>query len=297
MNSSFKVFLIILFSLALGIFFRMQNDRSLLSRVDVDYINELNSNSKPIKGLIGWEKDQEFQKICYQHQTIWRLAAFQTTFPDILFDEQYNVAFAAKMLRGKVIYPGEIFSMNRSVGPYTEARGFKKGRSYQGNRVVKTPGGGVCKVASALYNLAILANLPIIARKNHGMLVSYVSPGRDAAVSDCGLDFRFKNNTTDPIVIWSKSVDNTLYMAFYGGTRPPEVIWHQEIVKMQDFPTIYRYNSQLKNGAEKVIIPGAPGVTVKSWLTINYGTGQTKEKNLGQDYYKPMTRVIEHGPK
>lgn len=297
MNSSFKVFLIILLSFILGLFLRMQKNRSIISRVDVDYINEINSYSKSIEGLIGWEKDVEFQKAIHQYEAIWRMAAFQATFPDILPDEQHNVAFAAKMLKGKVIYPGEIFSMNRSVGPYTEARGFKKGRSYQGNRVVKTPGGGVCKVSSVLYNLAVLANLPIIFRKNHGMLVSYVSPGRDAAVSDSGLDFRFKNNTDYPIFIWSKTVDKKLYMALYGGTRPPEIIWHQEIINIQDFSTIYRYNSRLEKGEENMIIPGAPGVSVKSWLTVNYIDGRTKKKSLGQDYYKPMARVIELGPK
>lgn len=297
MRPAFKVFLVILLSFILGLILSFPQIHYLVSNIDEEYINEINSYSKQIQGLIGWEKDNDFKKICLEHQIIWRMAAFQMIFPDILPEEQHNVDLAVKLLKGKVIYPGKIFSMNQSVGPYSKFKGFKNGRSYQGTRVIKVPGGGVCKIASALYNLAVLANLPIIARKNHGMLVSYVSPGRDAAVSSYGLDFKFKNNTEYPIIIWCKMVGNQLFIALYGRNKPPEVIWHQKIVQTQKFQTIYQYNSKLKKGEEKVIIPGTPGVTVKSWLIIKYSNGKVQEKSLGLDYYKPMPRIIEYGPK
>ncbi|HBL35587.1 MAG TPA: hypothetical protein DDZ55_02135, partial [Firmicutes bacterium] len=86
------------------------------------------------------------------------------------------------------------------------------------------------------------------------------------------------------------------YIAFYGKERPPKVIWQHEILGRWDYQTIYRKNDQLKPGEERVIIPGAEGMRVRSWLTIEAQTGEKTIKKRGVDYYYPLAQVVERNP-
>lgn len=253
--------------------------------------------SGSIDGLLFWEKDDKFIKLVNKYQTIEKMGAFKTTLPHPLPGEEENVAIAADKLAGTVLQPGEIFSMNYSLGPYTKEHGYKDGPTYSGTQIVSTTGGGVCKIATTLYNVAVLGDLQIIERHAHGMLVPYVPPGQDATVSYGIYDFKFKNTTKGPLLIWADTKSNTLYMGFYGNTKAPKVVWQHKIINRQKTYTIFRYNKNLLQGTEKVVTPGADGVTVKSWLTVEYADGKKMDKEIGVDYYKPMPRVIERGLK
>ncbi len=250
---------------------------------------------KPVSSLIIWENDEEFLAICSKYQTAVRMAAFQTTLPDPLPGEEYNVGLAAKILAGTVVPPEKIFSMNQAVGPRTLQRGFRQGPAYSGTNIIKVIGGGICKVSSTLYNTAVMANLKIVERWPHGMLVPYVPPGQDATISYGSRDFKFKNTTGKPILIWAEKVGNTLYVAFYGGVIPPKVTWHHQILRKQNNYVIRKYNHRLPPGEKKVIQRGAEGIIVKNWITIRYPDGNSVQKNLGTDYYTPMPEIIEVG--
>lgn len=250
---------------------------------------------RPAKGVLPWENNRAFQEFCAKHRISLRMAAFQTTLPDPLPGEEYNVALAADLLAGTVVEPGRIFSMNAAIGPYTKYRGFQEGPAYFGTQVLKTIGGGVCKIATTLYNVTILANLEIIERRPHGMPVPYVPPGQDATVSDGAKDFKFRNNTGQPLLIWADTRDNTLYMAIYGRTKPPRVEWRHQILRRQKNRIILRVNRELPPGTQRVVIPGADGLTVRSWLIITYPDGRKVRRDLGIDTYQPLPEVRESG--
>lgn len=246
-------------------------------------------------GVLLWEHDRRFQEACAKAGVSIRMAAFQTTLPDPLPGEEFNVGLAADLLAGTVIPAGKVFMMNSMLGPYNEERGFKKGPAYFGPQVIKVTGGGVCKIASTLYNVTTLAHLQVLERHPHSMQVPYVPPGQDATVSTGSKDFKFRNTTPGPVLIWADTRDNTLYMAFYGTVHPPEVSWRHQILHRQPFRTIVQYRHDLKHGEEKVIIPGADGLAVRSWLLLKEKGGQVVRKDLRTDYYKPLTQVVERG--
>lgn len=152
---------------------------------------------------------------------------------------------------------------------------------YVGSRVVPTEGGGVCKIASVLYNVVVLSNLQVVERHPHSMTVPYVPPRQDATVAYGACDFRFKNTSSGPILIWAEMEGDTLYIAFYGRERPPRVTWHHEVLSRSKFWTEVRYNSLLPPGTEREIVPGQEGVTVRSWLTIETGDGRIIRRDLG----------------
>lgn len=224
------------------------------------------------------------------------LSAFRVSFPDPLFEETHNIVAGARYLAGTVLRPGAVVSVNAILGPYTADRGYREGPSYAGGRLVPSLGGGVCKVSSALYNAAVLADLAVVERHPHSMPVPYVPPGRDAAIAWRAKDLRLRVDGPAPVVVWAAVEGDTLYVALYGGYDPPRVEWHQEELARAPFPTIRRLNPQLPPGQERVVVAGADGVTVRTAITVTYPGAPPQRRDLGVDAYRPLPRLVEHGP-
>ena len=76
--------------------------------------------------------------------------------------------------------------------------------------------------------------------------------GQDATVFYGAKDFRFKNSTEWPILIWARGIDNILYIAIYGKSIPPSIDWHHEVQKVIKAPVIYQRDKRLPENTEKV---------------------------------------------
>jgi vancomycin resistance protein YoaR len=250
------------------------------------------STSGPVTA-VPWETDNKFKSKQEETGALIQMAAFSTVLHDPMPGEEQNVHLAARILAGTVLQPGQTFSQNQTIGPYSRARGFQKGPMYLGSELKTTIGGGVCKMASTLYNVAILCNLPIVERYAHGMPVPYVPYGQDATVAYGDKDFQFKNNLSYPILIWAQGVDTTLYVAFYGQSEPPRVEWHHQFLYRQKAERIYRQNTSLSTGKEKVIVEGMDGAGVRSWVTVTNMDGTSTIRTLSSSYYLSMPYIIE----
>ncbi len=133
-----------------------------------------------------------------------------------------NVETGAKHLNGILLQPGEEQSANEAMEPYTFENGYAEADSYESNTVVQTMGGGICQVSSTLYNALLYAELEIVERYPHSMLVSYVEPSKDAAIADDQLDLVFKNNLDSPVYIQAVLEEGNLTFNIYGKeTRSP----------------------------------------------------------------------------
>ncbi|MGE5370869.1 MAG: VanW family protein [Solirubrobacterales bacterium] len=242
-----------------------------------------------------WASDPRFQKAATDNGTPVQMAAFCTVLRDPLPGEENNVHLGADMLAGTVIQPGQIFSQNQTVGPYSSARGFQEGPVYLGARLSKTVGGGVCKLASTLYNVAVLSDLPIIERHFHSMPVPYVPYGQDATVCYGVKDIKFMNNTGQPIMIWAKGIENRLYIGFYGKKPAPQVTWHHDVLKSMPAPTVKRENPSLPENVQRRILPGMDGAVVRSSVTVRFPGGKEITRKRGTSWYAPFPEVIEQG--
>lgn len=269
-----------------------QVNNSRVKRIATKLVFDTLDKSGPVKNL-PWVDDIEFQETQDRNEANILLAAYSAVLKDPLPGEEFNVHLAAQSLVGIVIQPGEVFSQNSSIGPYIEAKGYKEGPTYIGTKLTKTVGGGVCKVASVLYNVSILSDLQIVERTNHGMPVPYVPYGQDATVAYGIKDFKFKNDKDFPILIWATGMDNRLYIGFYGAQESPKVEWHHEVLEIRVAPKQYKINPDLKDGEEKIVLQGMDGARVKSHITIEYLDGTVKTKDLGISSYKAMPFLVE----
>lgn len=133
-----------------------------------------------------------------------------------------NVESGAMHLNGILLQPGDEQSANEAMEPYTEENGYAEAASYESNTVVQTMGGGICQVSTTLYNALLYAELEIVERYPHSMLVNYAEPSKDAAIADDVMDLVFKNNLDSPVYIEALWGEGTLTFNIYGKeTRSP----------------------------------------------------------------------------
>ena len=88
-------------------------------------------------------------------------------------------------------------------------------------------------MGTTLYNVAVYAGLTVVERHPHSMIVPYVPPGRDAAIATGHKDFRFRNDTDAPLLLWAGMRGTALYIAFYGRHVAPRVEWGQRALENQ----------------------------------------------------------------
>lgn len=127
-----------------------------------------------------------------------------------------NLRLACAALDGYILQPGEEFSFNGIVGQRTKEKGYKPAAAYSGYNTVDAIGGGVCQVSTTVYNAALLADVEIIFRVNHGYRSGYIGIGLDATVSWPKPDFQFRNNFNFPIMIKAEVSDGLVKVKLMG---------------------------------------------------------------------------------
>ena len=150
------------------------------------------------------------------------LGTFKTAFKTSSANRSKNVSTGAGHINGTVLYPGETFSTYEVVSPFSVANGYAMAGSYLNGKTVESLGGGICQVSSTLYNAVLMAELEVVERSPHSMLVSYVQESADAAIAGTYKDFKFKNSTNAPIYIEGyTTADKQIVFTIYGQeTRP-----------------------------------------------------------------------------
>ncbi|MCM1285192.1 MAG: VanW family protein [Acetobacter sp.] len=126
-----------------------------------------------------------------------------------------NLKIASKAISGTIIQPGQTFSFNKVVGPRTSKKGYKDAHVFSGDGVVDGIGGGICQVASTMFNCALRANVGIVERHQHTQRVAYVPLGIDAAIYGTAEDFKWKNTTKYPIKIVMTVKNGKISCSFY----------------------------------------------------------------------------------
>ena len=143
-------------------------------------------------------------------------------------EKRWNVKLAAERLNGTVVPPGGTFSFNAEVGPTTLEAGFKWGFGItsgdDGVKTVPSVAGGICQVATTLFQPVFWAGYPLEERYWHLYWIpSYTSRGvvgLDVTVdADAKLDFKWINPTKTPVLIQASADDEKIVFKLYG-TKP-----------------------------------------------------------------------------
>ena len=145
-----------------------------------------------------------------------QLSSFRQGF-DYLPYREINVGQAAKYMDGKILKPGEIFSMNETIKERTAKNGYVKGIYIgEGGRFDFGLGGGVSIITSATWNAAFYAGLERIEQRAHSVHIARYPAGLEATVSWPRLDLKFRNNTNNNILIKALPERDGITISMYG---------------------------------------------------------------------------------
>ncbi len=116
-------------------------------------------------------------------------------------DRCYNIERALAKLNNSVIAPGETWNWNDVVGECDYSTGYRAAKVIENGVETQGAGGGICNVATGVFNAAYESCLPIVTRSNHSYYLPDYPLGRDAAVSWQYPTLVFKNDTDHYILV------------------------------------------------------------------------------------------------
>lgn len=208
-----------------------------------------------------------------------------------------NIKTGAAHINGKVLMPGEEYSANAAMEPYTAENGYTEAGSYENGKVVQSMGGGICQVSSTLYNAVILAELEIVERAAHSMLVSYVKPSMDAAIAGDFKDLKFKNNQNTPVYIEGYVSGGYITFNVFGKeTRAADrkIEFVSEVVSST--PAGEKFvATQDAVGTLKKASSGYEGMKAKLWKVVYENGAEVSRKVVNNSTYNASAAVYNVG--
>jgi vancomycin resistance protein YoaR len=133
---------------------------------------------------------------------------FTTSFPYLPY-RNINIGRAAAKINGTVLKPGEVFSLNQTIGERTKANGFTEGFVIKDGRFRKELGGGVSQSATTTFNAMFFAGLKDVFHKPHGLFIDRYPAGREATVAWPSLDLKFQNDSKYGVLVQAYIVKGT----------------------------------------------------------------------------------------
>ena len=211
-----------------------------------------------------------------------------------------NIELSARAINGITVQKGEIFSFNGATGERTAAKGYKEAPAISGGQSKDEVGGGVCQTSSTLFNAVARADLEIIERNAHAWPSSYIEKGFDATVNWPGLDFKFRNNTDQPIFIVAGYSNRKITVNIYGMSLGPGVKIDLESDLVRTIPqpegVNYVINTNLAPGETKKTVTGRKGYEVNTWKVWYQGDREIKREVLFKTTYKAYQETVEYNP-
>ncbi|WP_212612525.1 VanW family protein [Pseudonocardia hierapolitana] len=202
-------------------------------------------------------------------------------------DSGRNIRRAAELINGKIVQPGEVFSLDAATGPRTAANGYVEAGVIDNGRASRGIAGGASQVSTTLYNAAYFAGMTLLEHKAHSFYISRYPAGREATIATGAIDNKFRNDNPSPIMIRTRWTPTSVTVQIYGQRR-------YEVTG--EFGP--RTNPTQPN---EVTIPsgedchpsnGAPGFTITDTRTRrDVNTGEVTRETI-TTRYNPSPRVV-----
>ena len=228
------------------------------------------------------------------------IGSFSTSFATSSPGRAKNVTTGVSKVDGAILYPGDEFDLAKTVSPFTQENGYELAGSYQNGTVVESFGGGICQVATTLYNAVIRAELEITMRFNHSMLVHYVQPSMDAAIAGDYKDLKFKNNQDTPVYIEGYCSGGVIYFNIYGKeTRPSnrEISFESETVSQVEPKVQFTLDASRTAGSWAVTQSGSNGCIAQLWKIVKVDGKQQSRDLFNKSSYQAQPQIITIGTK
>lgn len=175
-----------------------------------------------------------------------------------------NIVIGAGKMNGKVIKPGETFDLLETIGPISEANGYKDSGIIQDGVYTKGLGGGLSQLATTSYNAGFFGGMIDVEHQPHSYYISRYPEGREATIYEGSINMRWRNDSPYAVLIQSWVADNQIHVA----------LWSTKYYNVET-TTSARSNitapvTETRSGANCVAQKaGGPGFKVSVWRKVS----------------------------
>jgi len=127
-----------------------------------------------------------------------------------------NLRVGAAKITGKLVLPGETFSLTDALGPITAAAGYNSANVIVNGEHVKGVGGGLSQLSTTTYNAAYLAGFQDVEHHPHSEWFTRYPEGREATLYTGSIDLKFKNTSPTGALLRSWIEAGRLHVAIWG---------------------------------------------------------------------------------
>lgn len=228
------------------------------------------------------------------------IGEYKTEFSNYVGTENrnHNIKLAADMLNNSIIKgDGGIWSFNDEAGDTNEEAGFWSAGSIVNGEIVDSIGGGICQVATTIFNAFYEAGLDIPTRHNHTLYMANYPDGRDAGINYPDIDLVWRNDLPSDILMrvtyTDTSITATLYSVYTGYTVESEVGEWEDGDK---YKTRFEEDETLAKGAYYKKTSGEDGSKISVTRIVKDRDGNTIDFNTFASVYQPKDEIYCIGP-
>ena len=151
-------------------------------------------------------------------------------------NRRHNLELAIRSLNNRLILPGGAFSLSQQLGEPTETAGYRAGPVFVKGHVLKDTGGGLCLIATNLYQLFLYAGCRILERHNHSIDAygedRFYALGEDAAIAYSTKDLAIRNPFNDKMLLRLRVDEHALHSEILGpGPRPVQTLIQSTVLE------------------------------------------------------------------
>lgn len=224
-----------------------------------------------------------------------KVSSYQTFFNPKQTSRVHNIQLLASELDSNIVAPGEVFSFNGTIGPRTAKKGYREAPAIINGELVPSLGGGVCQVATTLFNTVFFGGFEVIERHNHSFFISHYPTGRDATVSYNGPDLKFKNNTSSYVLIKTYTTGSAITISFFSTKQDITVKYTTSgPTNFKAAKIVYEDDPTLPKGTTKVFDKGISGRDVSVSRTI-VKNGKVVKTDKFFSRYSPKKSTVKVG--
>jgi vancomycin resistance protein YoaR len=149
-----------------------------------------------------------------------------------------NIHRACDLVNGRIVEPGQTFSLNEAVGPRNPQRGFVEAPAFSTEEgFFDAYGGGVSQFSTTVFNATFFGGYKDVKHTPHSIYISRYPMGREATLDYPGIDNQFQNDSGSGVLVTCSYTESSITVTYYGNKEGKVVEAEGPIVLEETPPT------------------------------------------------------------
>ena len=210
----------------------------------------------------------------------------------------HNIRLAAELINNSIVKAdGGRWDFNNVAGDCNEERGFQSAGTIIDGQYVDNIGGGICQVATTVFNAVYESGLDVIERHNHSLYLSSYPAGRDAAVSYPELTLIWGDETDSDVLLATSTTESSITVTLYSAPLSYTVSTEaSEWSEGEKYKTVEKTDNSLAPGQSYVKTHGQDGKSITVIRYVKNAAGETVKTDTFGSTYEAMDEVVVKGP-